>query len=358
MFGPKALLACFDTLKGAVLAAEPMQSPSALLQSSARHLTQYFLFPLHQWALQQRAADSSSGSDSEDMLHISATSSAKRAILRCIQDQKFCLSLNLEEEVSTVPPIALYVPHLTTLNVRAHDEPTIPDHLFELEDLQNLTLDVGLSELSSQISRLSALKAFNIEHNRIRILPIELLRIPTLERLVLGSFSIGFSQGKGGALSLLRDLNITAAALNAVPLATFQTLRLESLVLHMDSAHPPLTPDRIRHLRGLKTLVLHSDAQILPAGFFEITSLEKLRLKCRFLLPNFAGMQNLRKLTDLDLGMLEELEEVPPEIFELPRLDQLTVPHPLYSSNFRLTSQTMAWLENVHLRFETERSVS
>lgn len=203
---------------------------------------------------------------------------------------------------------------------------SLPDDLFQLENLQTLALvSFGIIELSPNIERLKNLTSLWLANNKVlKNLPENIGKLTRLESLDLtGSDSLKTLPPEIGKLYNLRNLYLSSCTnLSILPKELWQLINLKDLII----SRSKLTSlsSNIKNLVNLKTLFLNENTNLngVPAEIWELSNLQSLILGGTNLNQSPPRLQKLVKLTELNLERTN-INDIPEGIGNLNNLTNL-----------------------------------
>lgn len=242
-----------------------------------------------------------------------------------IGDLEFLESLTINSSKTITGPIPAEIGNLKNLKVLslAGSYDYIPEELWKLEKLEELTLKTLATNSPACIGALTNLKKLALECIYEGPLPPEFGNLKKLTSLTLGSATdatrCGFTKlsPEIGQMESLEKLNIYGGFEGPVPAEIGQLKKLTSL--QIEKTGLTSIPDEIGNLKLLKTAYLKSNKfQAIPAGIGGLESLTTLQLNDNALkgaIP--AEIGNLTKLTYLQLYNNQLTGEIPASIGNL-----------------------------------------
>lgn len=199
------------------------------------------------------------------------------------------------------------------------------------ENIISLDLfDIGLSNLSPAIEKLTSLEYLDLSFNQLTSLPIEFWQLSTLEYLNIEHNQIASLAQEIKQLTSLKYLNLGFNTLSSLPVEIWQLTSLEEL--NLEIIQLTTIPPQIEQLANLKYLHLDGTGLTsLPPEIGQLTTLKELNLSNNLLT---AIPPEIGQLTDLYALYLNSnnLISLPPE------LGHLTSLHTLYLRDNLLTT--------------------
>jgi len=185
-------------------------------------------------------------------------------------------------------------------------------------------LDLGqqkLTELSSEIGKLTNLTRLNLNGNKLTAVPPEISQLINLTDLQLSSNPLTAVPPEIWKLTNLTSLNLSNNKLTAVPPEIWQLTNLTKLVLISNDL--TAVPPEIGQLTNLTRLDLSFNPLIdVPLEIWQLTNLTSLALTLNQLTTIPSEIDQLTNLTELYLS-INPLTSVPPEIGQLTNLTVL-----------------------------------
>ncbi|GMH43494.1 hypothetical protein BSKO_11416 [Bryopsis sp. KO-2023] len=155
----------------------------------------------------------------------------------------------------------------------------IPEEVFELEDLRDLSLTGNsITHLPEGIGNLKSLERFVIAGNLLQELPKSLGNLKALEGFWCHGNLIKNLPESFGELSALKKCSLSGNRIESLPNSIGGLTNLE--VLEVAGNRLKEIPGEIKGLSKLKKLVLHgNEIEVLPAGLGDCSSLEELMVQ-------------------------------------------------------------------------------
>jgi len=200
---------------------------------------------------------------------------------------------------------------------------TIPDEIFELEQLEVLDLSSNpLTTLPEAVTRLTNLRMLYLRNNPLTTLPEGVTRLTNLTTLDLSFNQLTMLPEAVTRLTKLTTLDLSRNQLTMLPEAVTRLTKLTTL----DLSRNQLTtlPESVTRLTNLTRLDLGSNRlTTLPEAVTRLTKLTRLDLGSNRLTTLPEAVTRLTKLTTLDLGgnELTTLPEVVTQLTNLAMLD-------------------------------------
>lgn len=220
----------------------------------------------------------------------------------------------------------------------------LPPDLFSLEELEYLSIEVGLSSID-HLGKLSKLRILNLNNNQLVQLPSDLWTLQGLESLTLMNNNVQCMPEDIGLLENLRHIDTRGNPPQDLPESIYQLPLLESLFI-TGFGNESTLPNSVGSLTKLKQFkVRECFISLLPDSILNLRLLENLTLDSTYvqLLPNEIGdLQRLKSLIinhsllnslpksvanmqELEFLMLRggRFQDVPPEVWKLKKLKAL-----------------------------------
>jgi|GEM_PF-285658 len=188
----------------------------------------------------------------------------------------------------------------TELDLRDHGITELPSEIGRLTTLESLNLghepDASgeynrLTTLPPEIGMLTALRSLDLNSNRLTTLPPEIGQLTALQTLDLSNNQLTILSSEIGQLTVLQSLDLSNNSLTGLPPEIGRLTTLQRLLLHQNQL--TALPVEIGQLTALQEFSLSLDRMPdLPKMFGQLTALQALSLNL-----------NLDLLTDLSTGI-------------------------------------------------------
>ncbi len=302
----------------------------------------------------ERESSPTGGISSEIHLHYPELNNLD---LPVAEKQLLALLISLyEKSAKSLPFYEISRGHLTQIHCENIKLQELPQNLFQLPMLENLTLRfVDLCELPSSIENLHALKTLDLIGNPISQLPDSVGNLSNLQLLNLDQTSLERLPPTLSKIPALQVLSLNGAALQSLPdfntlPKSLQELNLGELKVPPDqwkfSTPPPRSlrffdlhgngleelPDIINSLHRLRAIRLeNNELATFPESLKEVTTLEYLFLDHNHLASLPAWISRLLRLRVLRLSF-NRFTGLPPQLAEISSLKTLNLAHNEISS--------------------------
>jgi len=217
-----------------------------------------------------------------------------------------------------------YFSKLQILDLKTNSIRSLPDDLFKLPNLEELSLMANYIEtIPPSVSGLMKLKALHLSGNKIKTLPDELFKLPNLEELWLNGNEIEVIPSSISGLTKLKQLYIY---LNKIKILTDDLFKLSNLEeLNISNNQIEAIPSSISGLTKLKILNLNNNIiKNLSDELFKLSNLEKLMLKDNKIEEIPSSISGLKNLKELNLSN-NNIKSLPDELYRLPNIENVSI---------------------------------
>jgi len=214
------------------------------------------------------------------------------------------------------------------LNLSGLGISVLPPEITKLSSLERLILSENkLSELPIEFSRLKNLKLCDLRQNLFAIFPPEICQLPELEVLLISYNQIEALPGEIGMLSNLRQFGLRNNRISDLPAEIGMLSELVEFGIECNRLRR--LPLELKYLENLEMLFLHENPglgipdEILGPGWFEVhsDSGEMAASPTTILDHYFSSVANIRP-TEFSIDHAEKLERI---IFPLVQFENVTL---------------------------------
>jgi len=261
--------------------------------------------------------------------------------------------------------LANNIANLKSINHLETTEPNLSqnswDAILKNENLEYLSLSYcGLTELPSDIKRLTKLKVLELNNNQIKILPPEIGELKSLEVLDIGNNSFKDMPDMLFSLPNLKTIKLSNNNIEDLPPGIGNNSNVENLYLdknqlkllakeigkleklrNLDLSLNNISelPQEIENLTNITSLVLRDNKlNVFPNEILKLSKLEKLDLSRNSISSIPPGISNMSALKHLDLWF-NKISTLPPEFKNLTKLKYLN----LASNQIRYVQDSPIW---------------
>lgn len=242
-------------------------------------------------------------------------------------DSRVKLLVNLEElEIVNYKKPKVYLPNelkslrnLRTLGILGFELVEIPEVIYELDQLENLTLSFFKAEsYSPEIRNLKNLKYLRIRSNMLETIPVEVYSLRELEELYIGGDSIKYLPAGISNLDKLKQLRIHTSSIKSLPNELNKLINLEVFDLYCKNNISIPLSEKNESLVDFRW----GQCKIIPLNICQLKSLKRLSFDAGEILEIPSCIRNLSSLIELTINY-HPIKNIPKELLELKNLKMI-----------------------------------
>jgi len=247
-----------------------------------------------------------------------------------LPDERIQLLVNLKElsykrhtdSTLAIPSEIVNLKQLKKIEIWAEEIPELPDVLFDIESLEQLTvLCYSIAEVPTAISKLSDLTELYITATKADSFPSTLWDLENLQHLKLSSDMAATLPPGMGKLKKLKSAVFHLQNLVELPTDIGQCLSLERLDINSKSlADYPQSISSLKNLKDFRS----AQSSIFPKEICSIASLEQISLGNNSIQSVPTEVENLINLKRLSLSS-SKFKRVPTALSTIPNLEYLDI---------------------------------
>ncbi|KAI8929312.1 hypothetical protein BC831DRAFT_444700 [Entophlyctis helioformis] len=257
-------------------------------------------------------------------------------------------------KLAHIPPETGQLLALEELDLSEHGLKSVPDELFQLRNLQTLSLfNNNLDCVPDAIANLHVLESLDLSVNELNTLSPSIGLLGQLSVLDLSNNNLAILPDAFGNMTGLVDLDLSNNQLASLP-STFGMLKAMDK-LNLSNNNLATLPVSFGQLSRLTDLILSQNEMVsLPAEFGQLKNLRWLNLDTNHIVTlDGAGFGQLVKMEKLDLSS-NQLSDLPAEMASLTRLTELA----LSSNKFDLLPTCVSSMTNLQILLASHNQIT